>query len=209
MAEKLVMQTVNGRVGVVSFSNVSPMIEVLRSIDRGHVNALRARGREIATPVRDAIKGGIPGSAPISGMIPKVIPGRLTWNTGVVANATKIDTPYLKKKAKFNSIVRVRTLSPALSVADMAGRSGRRVAKYPYTREYDYSLSPTGKRKHRITHAGSMKFIQSLDSSSSSRQKHASRFVWPSAEKALPKARNEMLKVLQVYYDQVNARLRG
>ena len=203
------MRTVNGRVGVVSFSNVAPMIEVLRSIDRGHVNALRARGREIAIPVQNEIRGGIPGAQPITQMKPAVIPGRLTWNTGVAANATKIDTPYLKKKAKFNSIVRVRTLSPALALADMAGRSGKHIARYRYTREYPYSRSPSGMRRHEIKRSASIGFIEALNASPSAKQKHASRFVWPSAEKALPKARNEMLKVLQVYYDRVNTRLRG
>lgn len=208
MASPLVVSNVNGR-GVLKISDVRPLMQVLASIDKGHVVALRAEGREIAKPVESAIKQGIPATSPISGFVPKVIPGRLTWNTGVSAQATKIDTPRLKVRAKFNSIVRVKALSPALTLGDMAGRSKRFVARYPYTREYPYSRSATGMRKHRITHEGSLKFISNMDRASSVKQRHASRFVWPSAEKALPAAREKFVGVLQRYYDQVNTRLRS
>jgi hypothetical protein len=157
---------------------------------------LRANAREIARPVEDAIKRGIPSAPPISGMTPAVVPGRLTWNTGFPANSTTIQTPRLAKKKQYNSIARVRTRSAALGIADMAGRSRRAMNRYEFTREYPYSLSPTGSRKHRISATGSRKFIENLDSGRGVKKGSASRFVWPSAEKALPFARYKMENVL-------------
>jgi hypothetical protein len=185
------------------------MIQILGQIDREHVKALRARSREIAKPVEDAIRRGIPSAPPISGMTPKVVPGRLTWNTGFPANSTTIQTPRLSKKKQYNSIARVRTRSAALGIADMAGRSRRAMNRYEFTREYPYSLSPTGSRKHRISAAGSRKFIENLDAGRGVKKGSASRFVWPSAEKALPAARYKMIGVLNKYAAIVNARLRG
>lgn len=202
------MSSARGRVAV-AFTDVQPMIQILGQIDREHVKALRANAREIARPVEDAIKRGIPSAPPISGMTPAVVPGRLTWNTGFAANSTTIQTPRLAKKKQYNSIARVRTRSAALGIADMAGRSRRAMNRYEYTREYPYSLSPTGMRRHRITATGSRKFIENLDSGRGVKKGSASRFVWPSAEKALPAARYKMIGVLNKYATIVNARLRG
>lgn len=193
----------------LSFTDVRQMITVLGQIDKGHVVALKAEAREIAKPVEQAIRRGIPSAPPISGMTPKVVPGRVTWNTGFPANSTTIQTPRLAVKKKFNSIARVRTRSAALGIADMAGRSRRAMNRYEFTREYPYSKSPTGFRKHRITATGSRKFIDNLDSGRGVKKGSASRFVWPSAEKALPFARYKMENVLNKYAAIVNARLRG
>ena len=193
----------------VAFTDVRPMIQILGQIDKGHVVALKAEAREIAKPVEQAIRRGIPSAPPISGMTPKVIPGRLTWNTGFPANSTTIQTPRLAVKKRFNSIARVRTRSAALGIADMAGRSRRAMNRYEFTREYPYSKSPTGYRKHRITASGSRKFVDALDAGRGVKKGSASRFVWPSAEKALPAARYKMVVVLNKYADIVNARLRG
>lgn len=198
----------NGRVAV-AFTDVRPMIQILGQIDKGHVVQLRAKARDIAKPVEDAVRRGIPSSPPLSGMTPKVIPGRLTWNTGFPANSTTIQTPRLAVKKKYNSIARVRTRSSALGIADMAGRSRRAMNRYAYTREYPYSLSPTGSRKHRITVDGSRKFVENLNGGRGVKQNSASRFVWPSAEKALPAARYKMISVLDYYAGIVNAQLRG
>jgi len=202
------MSSARGRVAV-AFTDVQPMIQILGQIDREHVKALRANAREIAKPVEDAIKRGIPSAPPISGMTPAVVPGRLTWNTGFPANSTTIQTPRLAKKKQYNSIARVRTRSAALGIADMAGRSRRAMNRYEFTREYPYSKSPTGMRRHRITATGSRKFIENLDAGRGVKKGSASRFVWPSAEKALPAARYKMIGVLNKYAAIVNARLRG
>lgn len=193
----------------VAFTDVRQMITVLGQIDKGHVVALKAQAREIAKPVEQAVRRGIPSAPPISGMTPKVIPGRLTWNTGFPANSTTIQTPRLAVKKKFNSIARIRTRSAALGIADMAGRSRRAMNRYEFTPEYRYSRSATGYRKHRITANGSRKFIDALDSGRGVVKGSASRFVWPSAEKALPYARYKMENVLNKYAVIVNARLRG
>jgi hypothetical protein len=200
--------TANGRVAV-AFTDVRPMIKILGEIDRGHVVALRAKAREIAKPVEDAIRRGIPSAPPLSGMTPKVIPGRLTWGTGFPVKSTTIQTPRLAVKRQYNSIVRVRTRSGAVGIADMAGRSRRSMNKYEYTREYPYSRSKTGQRKHKITRIGSQKFIMNLNSGRGVVKGSASRFVWPSGEKALPFAQYKMESVLNQYATLVNAKLRG
>lgn len=202
------MTSANGRVAV-AFTDVRPMIRILGEIDKAHVVALKAEARLIAKPVEDAIRRGVPSAPPLSGMTPKVIPGRLTWNTGFPANSTTIQTPRLAVKKKFNSIARVRTRSAALGIADMAGRSRRAMNRYPYTKDYPYSRSATGYRKHKITSTGSQKFVMNLNSGAGVKKASASRFVWPSAEKALPVARYKMETVLNKYADIVNARLRG
>lgn len=197
-----------GRNSVV-FSDVRKMMTILGQIDRSHVVALKAEARQIAKPVEDAVRRGVPTAPPLSGMTPKIVPGRLTWNTGAPANKTSIQTPRLAVKRKFNSIARIKTHSAALGIADMAGRSGRAMNRYEFTREYPYSKSPSGYRKHRITATGSRKFVDSLNSGRGVKKGSASRFVWPSAEKALPLARYKMVGVLNKYVDFVNARLRG
>jgi len=204
------MTSASGRVAV-AFTDVQPMIQILGQIDKGHVVALRAKAREIAKPVEDAVRRGIPAAPPISGMTPKVVPGRLTWNTGFPANSTTIQTPRLAKKKQYNSIARVRTRSAALGIADMAGRSRRSMNKYTRTRQYPYSGpgNQGGMRDHAISIAGSRKFIENLDSGRGVKKGSASRFVWPSAEKALPFARYRMEVVLNKYAAIVNARLRG
>lgn len=198
-----------GARSAVSFSDVNYMIKVLGTIDKNHVKALRKDAKEIAKPVQKAVRRGIPSSPPISGMLPKVIPGRLTWGTDKPANSVTLQTPRLVKKRKYNSIVRVRANSAALSIADMAGRSGRSIGKYAETRDYRYSRSKTGMRKHRINPRGSRRFIMSLNAGRGVKKRSASRFVWPSGEQALPEAQSKMVSVLNKYSNIVNAQLRG
>ena len=198
-----------GRVAL-AFTDVQPMIQILGQIDREHVRKLRANAREIAKPVEDAVRRGIPSTPPLlKGMTPRVVPGRLTWNTGFPANSTTIQTPRLVKKKKYNSIARVRTRSAALGLADMAGRSRAHMNKYEFTRPYPYSRSKTGERVHRITARGSYKFIRNLNAGRGVVKNSPSRYVWPSGEKALPLARYKMELVLDKYAAIVNARLRG
>lgn len=201
--------TSSGARAAVSFTDVNYMIKVLRTIDPNHVKALRKEAKQIAKPVQNAVRRGIPSTPPISGMIPKVIPGRLTWGTDKPANSVTVQTPRLLKKRKYNSIARVATQSAALGIADMAGRSGRHVAKYAETRDYRYSRSASGMRKHRINPQGSRRFLISLNAGRGVKKNSASRFVWPSGEKALPEAKVRMVIVLNKYYNIVNAQLRG
>jgi hypothetical protein len=207
MAINIISKT--GERSAVSFSDVNYMFKVLGTIDREHVKNLRKEAKQIAKPIQAAVRRGIPSRPPISGMIPKVIPGRLTWGTGKPAKSVTIQAPPLKKKAKYNSIARVRTWSAAVGIADMAGRSRRSMNKFEYTRDYPYSRSPSGSRKHRITAVGSRKFIENLNYGKGVKKSSASRFVWPSGESALPEAKLKMIVVLNKYYNIVNAQLRG
>jgi hypothetical protein len=204
MAINIISKT--GERSAVNFSDINYMIRVLRTIDTNHVKALRKESKQIAKPVQDAVRRGIPSRPPISGMLPKVVPGRLTWNTGKPAKSVTVQTPRLKQKAKYNSLARVRTWSAAVGIADMAGRSGRSVGKYAETRVYPYKQ---GFRKHKINPEGSREFIRNLNSGVGVKKSSASRFVWPSGEKALPMARSRMIGVLNRYYNIVNTKLRG
>ena len=207
MAINIISKT--GDRAAVSFSDINYMFKVLGTIDTGHVKKLRQRAKVIAKPIQVAVRRGIPNKPPISGMIPKVIPGRLTWGTGKPAKSVTIQTPRLKVKAKYNSIARVRTWSAAVGIADMAGRSRRSMNKYEFTREYPYSRSPSGYRKHRITPNGSRQFISNLGFGRGIKKNSASRIVWPSGESALPEAKAKMVVVLNEYYNIVNAQIRG
>ena len=201
----------NGRASV-SFTDVRQMIVILQQIDREHVKRLKQSAREIAKPVEDAVRKGIPPTPPLlKGMTPAVIPGRLTWNTGFPANSTTIQTPRLAVKKKYNSIARVKTRSAALGLADMAGRSRRYMNKYAETLPYRYSGPGNigGMRTHKNTAARSRKFIENLNSGRGVVKNSPSRYVWPSGLKALPLARHRMERVLNKYVAIVNARLRG
>jgi hypothetical protein len=208
---KMYASSASGRASV-SFTDVRQMITILGQIDREHVKKLKARAREIAKPVEDAVRRGIPSTPPLlKGMTPAVIPGRLSWNTGFPANSTTIQTPRMAVKKKYNSIARVRTRSAALGLADMAGRSRKYMNKYAETKPYPYSGPGNvgGMRKHKNTIARSTKFIQNLNSGRGVVKNSPSRYVWPSGLKALPIARYKMEIALNEYVAIVNARLRG
>lgn len=179
------------------------LIRETRKIDPKLINEFKVKAREIGKPVEDAIQRGIPSRFPITGMEPKTKPGRLTWGAYVPAKATdlKVDTR-IRKKGK--SIVSVWVQSPATAVADMAAKRGRNGRK---TREYPYSRSATGYRRHTVNGQG-IGMISALDKAPGMKSRKPSRFLWPSALASMSAVNNKMYQLIEKTSRQINAEIR-
>ena len=205
-------------------TDYNDLIRELNRVQPTLVKQLQKDYKKIGKPVQTAVKGAIPTSPPTSGIhrnkpsstrsgfYPVVVPGRLTWganyqNKNKSVKSVLIQTPSPNKarrsmsryKATSFSIARLAVDNAGVVMADMAGKTNKYTNKYSITREYDYSRSPTGRRKHKINGQGRA-MIRALGG-------RASRYVWPSAEKALPKARAESQIVLQRAYSIINKRM--
>lgn len=181
------------------------LVRELRKVDPKLISKFKANAKQIGKPVENAVKRAIPRTIDVRGMVPKVVPGRMTWGTGVAANKTsmKIDTR-LRKKGK--SIVSVWAWSPALAMLDMAKTGGRMDGKL--TREYEYSKSPTGTRRHRVNGQGKGMIRGIQKSKKLKRANEPSRVVWPAAEKSLPEVNVQMNKLISSVSTSINAELR-
>jgi hypothetical protein len=205
-------------------TDYNDLIRELNRVQPTLVKQLQKDYRKIGKPVQTAVKGAIPSSPPTSGIhrnrpgsarsgfYPVAVPGRLTWganfqNKNKSVKSVLIQTPAASKakrvmsryKATSFSIARLAVDNAGVVMADMAGKTNKYTDKYSVTREYDYSRSKTGKRKHKINGQGRA-MIRALGG-------RASRYVWPSAEKALPKAKAESQIVLQKAYSIINKRM--
>jgi len=181
------------------------LVRELRKVDRKLVATFKRNAKEIGKPVEKAIKSGILNKSPITGMKPKVVPGRVTWGAVQHPKKTslKVDTR-IKRKNGGTSIVSVWVWSPATVIADLANgeRNNGRL-----TREYEYSLSPTGTRRHRINGQGAG-MVKALNKSGLPRKTKPSRMVYPSAGKALPAASTKMTKLIEETSQEINATMR-
>lgn len=223
MAGEVQYVTKGGRAGIY-ITDYNELIRELNRVQPTLVKQLQKDYRKIAKPVQTAVKGAIPASPPTSGIhrnrpnssrsgfFPVAVPGRLTWganyqNKNKAVKSVLIQTPspakakrvFSRYKTTSFSIARVTVDNAGVVMADMAGKSNKYTNKYSVTREYDYSLSKTGKRKHKINGQGRA-MIRALGG-------RASRYAWPSAVKALPKARAETKVVLQRAYSIINRRM--
>lgn len=203
--------TQTGYQATIEVSNLKYMLDELSKINEDARKIFRRRFREIGQPIQKEIQDGIranrlgvPGS--MRGFGKKVVPGRVTWGTGKPATSAVISMPRLSTRRDAMPIAKIKVGSPATVIADMAGKSNRATANKPRTAVYPYSLSPSGQRSHKISRVGSRKFIQNLDATIGGK---ASRVVYPSAEKALPKARVEMELAFDFMANEVNRRLRS
>lgn len=199
-----------GEQAVIEITDLQRVLKELSKVNDETRKQFRRRFREIATPVQNEIKSGIranrlgtPGR--MRGFAKGPQPGRLTWGTGKPATSAIISMPRISTRKQGMAISKITVGSAATVIADMAGKSNRKTASEPRTRFYPYSRAKKGVRDHKITQKGSRKFIQNLDTTMGNR---ASRVVYPSAEKALPEARNEMSRTLDYMVTQVNRGLR-
>ncbi len=181
------------------------LVRELRKVDPKLITKFKANAKEIGKDVENEVKRAIPRTIDVRGMVPKVVPGRMTWGTGVAANKTsiKIDTR-IRKKGK--SIVSVWAWSPALAMLDMAKTGGRGDGKM--TRMYKYSNHPDGERQHRINGQGKGMIRGIQKSKKLQRASRPSRVVWPAAEKALPEVNARMNKLVASVSTSINAELR-
>lgn len=179
------------------------LVRETRKIDPNLIEKFKKNAKKIGRPVERAIKGGIPNRAPIRGMQPKVVPGRMTWGAVVKPKETelKVDT---RMRKKGRSIVSVWVQSPAVAMADMAKNLGNRDGRL--TNYYEYSGAPEGYRQHRVNGQGSG-MVKALNKSKL-RSSKPSRMVYPSAEKAVPTVNAEMNVLIEQVATRLNAEIR-
>jgi hypothetical protein len=204
----------------LEITNWNEVMKVLVKLDKTYVSAMRADFRRIAKSVQDEVRKGIPNKSnpPLSGM-KQVHFGRLAWGSsyGKGAKPSKsvlIQTPNTRKRVyrgKDIAIARVQVLSPATVLADMAGRKGNARARKGLTPMYDYMYTINGnkvpgKRQHTVK---PWNFVSKISGGKGIRQNWASRFIWPSAMKALPQVRRDVDTVITAANVKVNQLLRS
>lgn len=179
------------------------LLRETRKIEPAMIEKFKKNAKRIGRPVERAVQSGISNKFPITGMEQKVIPGRMTWGAVIPAKSTelKVDTR-MRKKGK--SIVSVWVNSPAVAMADVAKKLGNRDGRL--TREYRYSKSPTGTRRHRVNGQGSG-MVKALEQAKF-KKSNPSRMVWPSAEKALPAVNAEMYTLIEQASQKINAEIK-
>lgn len=227
MAKKVKFVSQDQRSGIY-ITDFQQLNRELRMIQPTLVRQLQSDFKRIAKPMQTDVQKGIPLDPPTSGIHrrrpqrttsgfePRVMPGRLTWganaqNKSIPVRSVKIQTPSAtsarramrKNKTNVASIARLQVDNAAVVLADMAGKSRKYINKYSMTREYDYSRSATRRRTHRINNQGRA-MIYALNRKAG---RSASRFVWPSAEKSMPKVRRESRIVLEKAYARINRKL--
>lgn len=187
----------------ISFTDWRLLVRELRKVDPKLLKEFRSEATNIARPVENKIKAGIRPVPPITGMYPKTAPGRTTWGAFIPRDKTKIkaDTR-IRKQGK--SIVSVWAYSPAVAIADQARVGGRGDGKL--TREYKYSPSPTGTRRHRVNGQGKG-MVKALEKSHFVARRSPSRIVWPAGEKAVPAVQAKMMDLIEKQSKEINATL--
>jgi hypothetical protein len=214
----------NGNRAGIYLTDYRDLIAELNRVQPSLVKQMQKDFKVIAKPVQTAVKTAIPSSPPtsgihkkrpqrtVSGFYPRVVPGRLTWgsntqNRNKPVKSVLIETPSVAKAARAMrrakvgaaSIARLRVDNAAVVMADMAGKTGKYVNKRRQTNEYKYSRSASGTRRHRINNQG-RGMIRALGGRSS-------RFVWPAAERAIPKTFAQTNASLQKAYTVINRRM--
>ena len=193
------------RVGVsassASVNDIRELQRRLKRIDPEFRKQLLRQSKEAAKPVQKAVKDTLGSITPPSGMTR----GRLNWNAstdakGRVHSPTDVKIEFRTKSSGsrlVTSLVRVRVASPAVAMADMAGRSGRYIdAGYKGTgRTRMYKWKNT-QRMHTVNGQG-RGLIRVLGGK-------ASRFVYPAAEASLPEAKSKVEKVVSDFAKLVN-----
>lgn len=202
-------------------TDVKMMLRKLRQIEPSLVTEFRREVREIAKPVERQIKDNIPNSAPMSGMGRVVADrrtgnyyineGRLAWQgpgqrgisskgkmKSVKPDSTTISQAIKSGARSLNtSIAKITINSPAVSMADMAGRAGGNTSR-GVSREYVYRKrnGEIVKRRHRVTTQG-RQMISNLSGK-------ASRYGWPALEDRIDSVVREIEKILDKYYRKAN-----
>jgi hypothetical protein len=203
-------------IGDVSAQDIKRINKALRLVEPELLKEIRTKIRSIAKPIETQIKKNIPTSPPMSGMGGVVFnkktgnysinEGRLRWDgaglrasRSVKPNATSI-TSAIKASGRSltTSLAKIVVRSPAVSMADMAGRANK---SRSISREYVYRnrAGELVKRRHRVTTQGK-KFIENLAGK-------ASRYGWPALEAKIDDvARQLETEVLDNYYRKLNRR---
>lgn len=213
------MALISSNGSYMSVTDYRDLMRELNKIEPKLSAVVRKDIRRVASPLRDAVKAGIPATRPLSGMSNRI--GRLAWGRNLNARSVVIDTraPKVKPGSIVGSIVKLRASSAATVLADMAGRSGKYINARPYAKgtkanqmivtkgkykgqvgyPYTYRDGVSG-RVHKINSQG-RQMIDRLGGK-------ASRYAWPAAERGLPAAKMEVKRILEQAYDRINRDLR-
>ncbi len=202
--------------GEVSAQDIKRINAALKLVEPELLKSIRAEIRSIAKPIEDQIKKNIPSKPPMSGMGSVVLnkktgnysinEGRLRWHgaglrasKAIAPNATSINSSMKATGRSLNtSLAKIVVQSPAVSMADMAGRTNQ---SRPLSREYLYRnrSGEIVKRRHRVTTQGKT-FIQNLSGA-------ASRYAWPALESKIDQVAKELeTRVLDKFYRKLNRR---
>lgn len=199
----------------LTVTDVRELQRRLKSIDPKLRTQLVRDAKKAGEPVQSAIKSRLSAVTPLSGMTR----GRLNWNSSIDAKGKAHKTDDVKLefrtrstgRSEITSLVRVRVASPAVVMADMAGKSGRFMgAGYKgsgMTREYSYK---GGTRRHRVDGFGvknpkrQYKYSRQGDALLANLGGSASRYAWPSAESKIPAVRANIEAILRKAYDDIN-----
>ena len=205
-------------------SDVKAMLKKLKEVEPGAVREYRREINTIAKPIADEIRQNIPNQPPLSGMgfvisrTSKITGqqsyvinnGRLNWQgTGNYEKAIKGLSQGAKSlqissaikpsgRSLTTPIAKIIIMSPAVAMADMAGRAGRGQSA-GRSREYTYRKrnGELVRRRHRLAGQG-VNLIQVLNQ----RYGAASRFGWRGLEKKIDDAARQIDLVLQKYFDR-------
>lgn len=163
----------------IVYTNVRDLMKMLDSIDTQLKRDLVKDAKRAAKPIRDEIVGAIPDRAPHRGMRGK---GRLSWDNSVNYKGKKV--PAKSVSVNFKS---GRSRSYAVTSLLRVTVNSPIVALLDTARK---SSTPQGAQLIRIM-GGS-----------------PSRYVWPAAERALPKAQVEVQKILNEASARVSRRIK-
>lgn len=206
-----------GLVGANDYSvtEIRELQRRLKSINPELRRQLVRDAKKAGEPAQSAIKSAIAQVTPLSGMTR----GRLNWNSSVDAKGkahkpTDVKLEFRTRssgRSDTTSLVRIKVASPAVVMADMAGRSGNFMGKgyrgTGLTREYAYK---GGTRRHRVDGNGiknpnrPYKYQRQGDSLLANLGGRASRYVWPAAESKIPAIKAEIETILKKAYSDIN-----
>lgn len=181
-------------VAELNSKDIRDMNRALREIEPGLLREMRKEIRAIAKPIDNQIKQNIPAQAPMRGMA--IGNGRLRWFGDKAPKSTTISNRVKASgKSLSTALVAIQLNSPAVSMADMAGRKNQ---SRSMSREYTYRKR-NGEivvRKHRVTTQG-RQMISNL-------RGKASRYGWAALEGKISSVAREIDKVIEKYYRIAN-----
>lgn len=172
------------------------------------VKDIRSIAKEAESPIKQAIRE----VTPLSGM--RFNYGATGWGIKYAPDATQI-----KVKAKAGgrslttSLVGIKLRSAAVSIFDMAGRSGKNLGRGKrnsgYTpvvrRTRDGSLVAYARR---TPYEAGAKFVANLNAAAGVKKASASRIAWPAVEQDLPQFERRIDKVIDGFYREANRMLK-
>lgn len=155
--------------------------------------------RDIAKPGVAILKNAIPSTPPLSGFNHN---GRTAWRASNPKQVRIYKPKTGRNKNKLTAtLVGLRVMSAAVTLADMAGRSGAYFGGKGVTRVYNRGSK---QMTHRITPQRGRQFAYDLNASVGHRP---SRFAWPSIEAKLSDIEKEISKVITQASRKLNGRL--